>query len=77
MVVRRRGWTGLCVARPYVCGAWVDARTVLKKTPRQSLAPLYFDIIVFDREQFRHLVNLWGADHVVVGTDSLSAPAVA
>jgi len=24
---------------------------------------------VFDREQLRHLVNLWGADHIVVGTD--------
>ena len=77
MVVRRRGWTGLCVARLYVCGAWVDARTVLKKTPRQSLATLYFDIIVFDREQFRRLVNLWGADHVVKDADKLSAPAVA
>jgi aminocarboxymuconate-semialdehyde decarboxylase len=52
--------------------AWsarVDPRTVLKKTPRQSLAKLYFDTIVFDREQLRHLVNLWGADHIVVGTD--------
>ncbi len=46
-----------------------DTRTVLKKKPRQSLAKLYFDTIVFDREQLRHLVNLWGADHVVVGTD--------
>jgi aminocarboxymuconate-semialdehyde decarboxylase len=24
---------------------------------------------VFDRKQLQHLVNLWGADHVVVGTD--------
>ena len=24
---------------------------------------------MFDREQLRHLVNLWGADHIVVGTD--------
>ena len=52
--------------------AWsarVDPRTVLKTTPRRSLAKLYFDTIVFDREQLRHLVNLWGADHIVVGTD--------
>jgi aminocarboxymuconate-semialdehyde decarboxylase len=52
--------------------AWsarVDPRTVLKRKPRQSLAKLYFDTIVFDREQLRHLVNLWGADHIVVGTD--------
>ena len=53
----------------HVWGARVDARTVLKKTPRRSLAKLYFDTIVFDREQLRHLVNLWGADHIVAGTD--------
>ena len=53
----------------HVWGARADARTVLKKRPRQSLAKLYFDTIVFDREQLRHLVNLWGADHILVGTD--------
>lgn len=53
----------------HVWGARVDARTVLKKAPRQSLRKLYFDTIVFDREQLRHLVTLWGADHVVAGTD--------
>ncbi|HET9925010.1 MAG TPA: amidohydrolase family protein [Methylomirabilota bacterium] len=53
----------------HVWGARVDARTVLKKAPRRSLAKLYFDTIVFDREQLKHLVNLWGADHVLVGTD--------
>jgi aminocarboxymuconate-semialdehyde decarboxylase len=46
-----------------------DTRTVLKGSPRRSLAKLYFDTIVFDREQLRHLVNLWGADHVLAGTD--------
>ncbi len=52
--------------------AWAareDTRTALRRRPRESLAKLYFDTIVFDREQLRHLVNLWGADHVVVGTD--------
>ncbi len=53
----------------HVWSARVDARTVLKKTPRQSLKKLYFDTIVFDRDQLRHLVNLWGADHILVGTD--------
>lgn len=53
----------------HVWGARVDARTVLKGMPRRSLAKLYFDTIVFDREQLRHLVNLWGADHIVTGTD--------
>ena len=53
----------------HVWNAREDARTVLKKAPRRSLAKVYFDTIVFDRDQLRHLVNLWGADHVVVGTD--------
>ena len=53
----------------HVWGAREDARTVVKKTPRRSLAKLYFDTIVFDRDQLKHLVNLWGADHIVVGTD--------
>jgi len=25
--------------------------------------------LVFDRDQLKHLVNLWGADHIVMGTD--------
>ena len=33
------------------------------------MTKFYFDTIVFDRDQLRHLVNLWGADHIVVGTD--------
>jgi aminocarboxymuconate-semialdehyde decarboxylase len=52
-----------------VWGARTDARTVLKSAPRRSLARVYFDTIVFDRTQLEHLVNLWGADHVLVGTD--------
>jgi len=53
----------------HVWGARVDARTALKRAPRRSLAKLYFDTIVFDRAQLQHLVRLWGADHVVAGTD--------
>ncbi|HET9316156.1 MAG TPA: amidohydrolase family protein, partial [Vicinamibacteria bacterium] len=53
----------------HVWGARADARTVLKRAPRRSLAKLYFDTIVFDRDQLRHLVALWGADHILVGTD--------
>ncbi len=46
-----------------------DTRTALRRKPRRSLAKLYFDTLVFDRDQLRHLVKLWGADHLVVGTD--------
>jgi len=53
----------------HVWGARADARTVLKNPPRRSLARVYFDTIVFDRTQLEHLVKLWGADHVLAGTD--------
>jgi aminocarboxymuconate-semialdehyde decarboxylase len=52
--------------------AWAardDTRTRLRSKPRRSLAKLYFDTLVFDREQLRHLVNLWGPGHLVIGTD--------
>lgn len=53
----------------HVWSARADARTVLKRKPRQSLGKLYFDTLVFDREQLRHLVSLWGAEHLLAGTD--------
>jgi aminocarboxymuconate-semialdehyde decarboxylase len=53
----------------HVWGARADARTALKNAPRRSLARVYFDTIVFDRVQLQHLVKLWGADHVLAGTD--------
>jgi aminocarboxymuconate-semialdehyde decarboxylase len=30
---------------------------------------VYYDTMVFDTTQLEHLVNLWGDDHVVIGTD--------
>ena len=53
----------------HVWSARADTRTVLKRSPRRSLARVYFDTIVFDRDQLRHLVTLWGADHILAGTD--------
>jgi aminocarboxymuconate-semialdehyde decarboxylase len=53
----------------HVWSARADARTVLKGPPRRSLARVYFDTIVFDRLQLEHRVKLWGADHVLAGTD--------
>jgi len=53
----------------HVWKARADARTVLKKKPSKSFAQLYFDTLVFDREQLRHLVNLWGVDRILTGTD--------
>jgi aminocarboxymuconate-semialdehyde decarboxylase len=53
----------------HVWTAREDARSVLKKKPRASLAKLYFDTIVFDQAQLEHLVKLWGVNKIVVGTD--------
>jgi aminocarboxymuconate-semialdehyde decarboxylase len=30
---------------------------------------IYYDTMIFGEAQLEHLVNLWGADHVVIGTD--------
>jgi aminocarboxymuconate-semialdehyde decarboxylase len=30
---------------------------------------IYYDTMVFGEQQLQHLVNLWGAGHVVIGTD--------
>jgi aminocarboxymuconate-semialdehyde decarboxylase len=46
-----------------------DCRTVIKKKPSESLEKFYFDTITFDRTMLRQLVERYGADHVLLGTD--------
>jgi aminocarboxymuconate-semialdehyde decarboxylase len=46
-----------------------DCRTVLKKKPSESLEKFYFDTITFDRTMLRQMVQRYGADHVLLGTD--------
>jgi aminocarboxymuconate-semialdehyde decarboxylase len=46
-----------------------DGRVHIKKKPSDYLKRLYFDTVVFDHDQLRHLVARWGADHVIMGTD--------
>src|SRR5205814_3789926 len=46
-----------------------DCRTVIKKKPSSSLEKMYFDTITFDREMLSHLIERFGADHVLLGTD--------
>jgi aminocarboxymuconate-semialdehyde decarboxylase len=46
-----------------------DCRTVIKKKPTAYLEKFYFDTIVFDPAMLRTLVNRYGAEHVVLGTD--------
>jgi aminocarboxymuconate-semialdehyde decarboxylase len=49
--------------------ARADGRVHIKKPPSEYLKRLYFDTVVFDHAQLRHLVARWGADHVIMGTD--------
>jgi len=46
-----------------------DCRTIIKKAPSAYLERFYFDTITFDRGMLRHLVERYGADHVLLGTD--------
>ena len=46
-----------------------DCRTVIAAEPTSYLAKFFFDTITFDPEMLRHLVDRWGADHVLLGTD--------
>ena len=50
-------------------GARPDCRTVLKKKPSRSLERFYFDTITFDPTMLKQLIERFGADHVLLGTD--------
>jgi aminocarboxymuconate-semialdehyde decarboxylase len=50
-------------------GARSDCREQIKRAPTSYLKKLYFDTLVWDHKALRHLVALWGADHIVAGTD--------
>lgn len=50
-------------------GARPDCHTVIKKKPTSYLRKFYFDTITFDRDMLRNLIDKWGDDHVVLGTD--------
>jgi aminocarboxymuconate-semialdehyde decarboxylase len=46
-----------------------DCKTVIKKKPTSYLEKFYFDTITFDTQMLRHLIDRWGVDHVLLGTD--------
>ena len=46
-----------------------DCHTVIRKAPSSYLKKFYFDTITFDRDMLRNLIDKWGDDHVVMGTD--------
>ena len=46
-----------------------DCRRRIKKKPTSYLRELYFDTVVFTEHQLEYLVDLYGSDHIVLGTD--------
>ena len=52
-----------CVAFPANCNQ------TLKRRPSEYLKQCYFDSMVFTTEGLRHLVEEYGASHIVMGTD--------
>jgi aminocarboxymuconate-semialdehyde decarboxylase len=49
--------------------ARADCRTVIKRAPSSYLAKMYFDTIAFDPGMLRQMVDRYGAEHVLLGTD--------
>jgi aminocarboxymuconate-semialdehyde decarboxylase len=46
-----------------------DCRTVIKKPPTSYLKKLFFDTITFDPDMLRNLIDKFGAEQVLLGTD--------
>jgi aminocarboxymuconate-semialdehyde decarboxylase len=46
-----------------------DLRREIRKRPTSYLKKLYFDTIVFTNHQLEYLVQQWGADHLLLGSD--------
>jgi aminocarboxymuconate-semialdehyde decarboxylase len=50
-------------------GARTDCRRVISKKPTSYLRKFYFDTIVFTHHQLEYLAKVWGASHIMLGTD--------
>ena len=46
-----------------------DCRTIIKKPPTSYLKKFYFDTIAFDPEMLRNLIDKYGPQQVLLGTD--------
>ena len=46
-----------------------DCRTVIKKAPSSYLEKMYFDTIAFDSQMLRHMIDRYGPEQVLLGTD--------
>jgi len=71
----------ICIAHGggYLPGYWgrfdhpyptrADVHGDLPNPPSYYMKKLYFDSLVFTEAQLRHLIDAWGADHILMGTD--------
>jgi aminocarboxymuconate-semialdehyde decarboxylase len=50
-------------------GARSDVANNLPKAPTEYLKKIYFDTVVFTPHQLEYLIKVFGADHVIMGTD--------
>ncbi|MEE2746714.1 MAG: amidohydrolase family protein [Pseudomonadota bacterium] len=46
-----------------------DCRQLISKPPSEYINMLYFDTVVFTETQLRHMIEVWGADRIIMGTD--------
>jgi aminocarboxymuconate-semialdehyde decarboxylase len=50
-------------------GARDDCRLHIERPPSKYLRRLFFDTVVFDKEHLAYMVQRYGADHLLMGTD--------
>jgi len=46
-----------------------ECKDFIKRPPSYYMKKIYFDTVVHGEAQLEHLVNLWGAGRIVIGTD--------
>ncbi|ARP99394.1 amidohydrolase family protein [Pseudorhodoplanes sinuspersici] len=70
LAVHGGGYLGAYYGRiDHVWGARSDAHADLPKPPTEYLKQIYVDTVVFSTGQLKALVETFGPDHVVMGTD--------
>jgi aminocarboxymuconate-semialdehyde decarboxylase len=70
LAVHGGGYLGAYAGRiDHAWGARSDAHGDLPHPPTSYLRKIYFDSVVFTPHQLAELVRLYGADHVIMGTD--------
>src|SRR5262249_58843714 len=71
-IFRVRGGAFLPVYSGRIDHAWgarSDAHGALPQPPTSYLKKIYFDTVVFTPHQLAELVRVFGAEHIVMGTD--------